>query len=367
MSADATYRPPPLQRRGAMGWVRAHLFATPTDSVLTLGALALVAWLLPPVVDYLFIDAFWRGADRTACLEGSGFCWPYITGRAGLFVYGTYPEAQRWRVDLVLAMLVGFGGPLLWPGAPFRRTLTALTFGVFPIAAFILLTGGVFGLEPVSTAFWGGLLVTLVVAVTGISASLPLGILLALGRRSNLPVIRLLSTILIEAVRGVPLITLLFMASVMLPLFLPPGVNFDKLLRVLVGMALFASAVMAEVVRAGLQAIPRGQVEAASALGLGYWQSMGFVVLPQALKLVIPGIVNTFISLFKDTTLVLIVGIFDLLGTVHAANSDAVWATPNTAPTGYVFLAFVFWFFCFGMSRYSARMEARLHTGHKRH
>lgn len=222
------------------------------------------------------------------------------------------------------------------------------------------------GLPIVETQLWGGLLVTLVVAITGIVASLPLGILLALGRRSNMPAIRLLSITFIEAVRGVPLITVLFMASVMLPLFLPAGVNFDKLLRALVGVALFSSAYMAEVVRGGLQAIPKGQYEAARALGLSYWHMMGLVVLPQALRIVIPGIVNNFISLFKDTTLVSIVGLFDLLGIIQAGFADQKWVSPMTAPTGYLGAAAMFFIFCFAMSRYSMYMERRLATGHKR-
>ena len=200
----------------------------------------------------------------------------------------------------------------------------------------------------------------------GISVSLPLGIVLALGRRSKMPVVKMVSVVFIEAVRGVPLVTVLFMASVMLPLFLPPGVTFDKFLRALIGVALFASAYMAEVVRGGLQAIPKGQYEGADSLGLGYWQKMGLIVLPQALKLVIPGIVNTFIGLFKDTSLVSIIGMFDLLGIVRQGFSDANWASPQTPMTGLVFAGFVFWLFCFGMSRYSIFMERRLDTGHKR-
>ncbi len=223
-----------------------------------------------------------------------------------------------------------------------------------------------FGLEPVETSSWGGLLVTLVVAVTGIVASLPLGILLALGRRSKLPMVRWASVAFVELWRGVPLITVLFMASVMLPLFLPSGVNFDKLMRALIGVALFSSAYMAEVIRGGLQAVGRGQYEAAAAVGLGYWQSMRLIVLPQALKIVIPGIVNSFISLFKDTSLVLIIGIFDLLGIVQQNFTDPNWASPVTPATGYVFAAFVYWIFCFSMSRYSQFMERRLNTGHKR-
>jgi general L-amino acid transport system permease protein len=233
------------------------------------------------------------------------------------------------------------------------------------IAVLVLVTAD-FGLVPVETQQWGGLLVTLVVAVTGIVASLPLGVLLALGRRSKMPVVRLFSVIFIEVWRGVPLITVLFMASIMLPLFMPEGVNFDKLLRALVGTALFTSAYMAENVRGGLQAIPRGQYEAAQALGLSYWKMMNLIVLPQALKIVIPGIVNSCISLFKDTTLVLIIGLFDLLGIVNASFNDPNWVSPQTGTTGYFVAALMFWVFCFGMSRYSIFMERRLQTGHKR-
>ena len=222
------------------------------------------------------------------------------------------------------------------------------------------------GLRFVETSEWGGLMVTLVLSYVGIVVSLPLGVLLALGRRSKMPAIKLLCVIFIEAVRGVPLVTVLFMASFMLPLFVPPGMTFDKFLRALIGVALFASAYMAEVVRGGLQAIPRGQYEGADSLGLGYWQKMGLIIMPQALKLVIPGIVNTFIGMFKDTTLVLIISMFDLLGVVKQHLSDANWATPQTAKTGLVFAALVFWLFCFGMSRYSIFMERRLDTGHKR-
>ena len=223
-----------------------------------------------------------------------------------------------------------------------------------------------FGLEPVETSQWGGLLVTLVVSVTGIVASLPLGILLALGRRSDMPVVKTFSVVFIEMWRGVPLVTVLFMSSVMLPLFLPPGTNFDKLLRMLIGISLFSSAYMAEVIRGGLQAIPKGQHEAAMALGLSYWQSMAQIVLPQALKIAIPNIVGSFISLFKDTTLVSIVGIFDLLGIIVAGFADANWASPQTSNTGYFTATLVFWVFCFAMSRYAVYTERRLNTGHKR-
>jgi general L-amino acid transport system permease protein len=223
-----------------------------------------------------------------------------------------------------------------------------------------------FGLVPVETPQWGGLTVTLIVAITGMVASLPIGILLALGRRSQMPIVRIFSVIFIELWRGVPLITVLFMSSVMLPLFLPEGTNFDKLLRALIGVALFTSAYMAEAIRGGLQAIPKGQYEGAMALGLSYWQMTAKIILPQALKISIPNIVSNFIALFKDTTLVSIVGIFDLLGIVRAGLKETIWASPSSTPTAYFALALMFWIFCFGMSRYSMFTERRLHTGHKR-
>jgi general L-amino acid transport system permease protein len=236
-----------------------------------------------------------------------------------------------------------------------------------PLAArWLFSTSGLVLLPPVPTELWGGLLVTLVVASVGITGSFPVGIALALGRRSRMPFVRWASVGFIEFVRGVPLITVLFMASVMLPLFLPAGVSFDKLLRALVGVALFAGAYMAETIRGGLQAIPRGQFEAGQALGLSYAQRMGLIILPQALKLVIPGIVNSFVGLFKDTSLVLIIGLFDVLGIVQLNLTDAKWFANSTAMTGYVFAGFVFWIFCFGMSRYSQLIERRLAAGDRR-
>lgn len=367
---------PPRSVQGFSHWLRVNLFATPTDAALTIFGLAIVAWFLPPMIQWLFINAAWTGTDRTACLtviqggvqpEGwSGACWAFVNAKYQQFIYGRYPFEERWRVDLTAALFVILLVPLLIPKIPHKIINAILFFFAFPIIAYFLLVGGSFGLRYVETSLWGGLLVTLVLSFVGIAVSLPLGIVLALGRRSKLPVIKTMSIIFIETVRGVPLVTVLFMASVMLPLFLPPGVTFDKLMRALIGVALFASAYMAEVVRGGLQAIPRGQYEGADALGLGYWQKTNLIILPQALKLVIPGIVNTFIGLFKDTSLVYIIGMFDLLGIVRQNFSDANWASPQTPATGLVFAGFVFWIFCFAMSRYSIFMERRLDTGHKR-
>jgi len=367
---------PPAGERGVVHWLRKNLFASTTDSILTILGLLLLAWLLPPFINWAFFQAVWQGADRSVCTtvaqggtqpEGwSGACWAFVGSKFSQFMYGRYPIDERWRVLLVVALFIILFVPLLIPRVPRKGLNALLFFVVFPIVSYFLLVGGSFGLRYVATDLWGGLLVTMVLSFVGIAVSLPLGIVLALGRRSRMPVIKMLSVIFIETVRGVPLITVLFMASVMLPLFLPPGTTFDKFLRALIAVSIFASAYMAEVIRGGLQAVPKGQYEGADSLGLGYWQKMGLIVLPQALKLVIPAIVNTFIGLFKDTSLVSIIGMFDLLGIVRQNFSDANWASPQTPMTGLVFAGFVFWIFCFGMSRYSIYMERRLDTGHKR-
>jgi len=357
---------PPAAATGAIAWVRRNLLSGWLNIVLTLLSLYLIWLVVPPLLRFLIIDAVWSGTSRDDCLPEKvgvvGACWPFIKAKFSQLVYGFYPADQYWRVNLTFALGGALLVPLLIPQIPYKTQNAVLFFGVFPVVAFFLLVGGVFGLPHVETRVWGGLLVTLVVAVTGIVVSLPLGIMLALGRRSRLPIIRTLSVTFIEFWRGVPLITVLFFATYMLPLFLPANWTIDALLRALVGVALFSAAYMAEVVRGGLQAIPKGQYEGAMALGLGYWRMMGLVVLPQALKLVIPGIVNTFIGLFKDTTLVMIVAIFDFLGQLRAAFADPNWSTPVTLFTGFAFAGLVYFFFCFGMSRYSLFVERRLST-----
>jgi general L-amino acid transport system permease protein len=322
----------------------------------------LAGWVVYAFIDWALIRAVFSGSDGSACrAETAGACWPFITHKMGVFLYGRYPTAEIWRVNLTYVLaLVGLV-PLMVPGVPYKLVAALYMLIVFPVLAFILLSGGVLGLPYVDTTLWGGLLLTLVIASVGIAASFPIGILLALARRSDLPIVRWTAVGYIELVRGVPLVTVLFMASVMLPLFLPPDVTIDKLLRALVGVALFSAAYLAEVIRGGLQAIPRGQYEAADALGLGYWRKMGLIVLPQAIRIVIPGLVNSFISLFKDTSLVLIIGLFDLIGIVEqSVQADAKWFSPQTAATGYFFAGTVFWIFCFAMSRYSASIERKL-------
>jgi len=367
--------PAPASQRGAIAWIRRNLLATPKDIVLTLLAIAALAWVLPHMINWLFIQAVWTGTDRTFCattVQGgtqpdgwSGACWAFVNAKLDQFVYGRYTLDERWRPTLVFIMFAALLTPMLIPSMPRKGLNALLLFVALPLVSIWLLYGG-FGLEIVETPLWGGLLVTLVVSFVGIAVSLPFGIILALGRRSQMPVVKMVCVIFIEVVRGIPLITVLFMASVMLPLFLPQGWNVDKLIRAVIGVSVFASAYMAEVIRGGLQAIPKGQYEGADSLGLGYWQKMRLIILPQAIKLVIPGIVNTFIGMFKDTSLVSIISMFDLLGIVRLNFSDGNWASAVTPLTGLIFAGFVFWIFCFGMSRYSVFMERHLDTGHKR-
>ena len=364
--------PPPAARAGALGWLRTNLFSSPTNIVLTLVCVLFIVWAVPPLLRFFLIDAVWSGTDPDACLASPaqpqpGACWAFVRVWYSYFVYGFYPIGQRWRVDLFFLALAFGVVWLLRLSAP-RRDIGALYFFVvLPVLSFVLLHGAPWiGLRVVPTALWGGILVTVVVATIGMVASLPLGILLALARRSEMPVVKLFAVIFIEFVRGVPLITVLFMASVMLPLFVPEHLAPDKLVRALIGVALFASAYMAEVVRGGLIAVPRGQYEAARALGLSYWRMTGLVILPQALRVTLPNIVNTFIGLFKDTTLVFIVGIFDFLRTIEAARADPKWAAPTTTVTGYVFAALFYFVCCYGMSRYARNVEARLTRSDRR-
>ncbi len=483
----------PVKTTGVVGFFRERIFSTPFNIMLTIVS-ALVLWFtIVPAVKFLLVDAVWSGTDRTACLQEKtghvvGACWPFIQAKFDQFVYGFYPAAERWRVNLTFVLGALLLLPLLIPRVPAKAANSGLFFIAFPIVAFFLLRGGgmsgfgvswtasalsalinlvgeaglvlsriaqaselfgpllsvlatavtwlalaasyiihpaiwlrdqiqasanplwadfaataaivsgllfvlnghirtgwrsliicvvVFagiaiviavmrldrgGLPIVDTRQWGGLLVTLVVSITGIVASMPVGIALALGRRSTIPLIRIFSITFIEFWRGVPLITVLFFATYMLPLFLPGNFTIDGLVRVLIGIALFAGAYNAEVIRGGLQAIPRGQPEAASALGLSHWKTTGLIVMPQALRHVIPGLVNSFIALFKDTTLVLIVAIFDLLGQLRAAFADPNWATPTTLFTGFAFTGMIYFVFCFAMSRYSLFVENRLNA-----
>jgi len=353
--------PPPPSEVGVVGWLRHNLFSSTTNTLLTIFAFYLVYLLVPPVLSWVFFNADWSGDSRDACTSG-GACWVFIKVRMGQFMYGFYPAEERWRIDTTFILLVALMIPMFIDSFRHKGWLGAFILFVFPVIGFFLLAGGSFGLEAVDTPMWGGLSLTLIISIVGIVGSFPIGLALALGRRSKMPAVSAFCTGFIELWRGVPLITVLFMSSVMFPLFLPDGVNFDKLIRALVGVTLFSAAYMAEVVRGGLQAIPKGQYEGSEALGLTYWKSMAFIILPQALKHVIPGIVGTFIGLFKDTTLVLIIGLFDFLGIVQAASTDPKWL--GYSIEGYAFCAFVYWMFCFSMSQYSQSVERKLHTGH---
>jgi general L-amino acid transport system permease protein len=489
-------RAPPVKTTGFVGFLRTRLFNSPTNILLTIVSILLLWFTVVPALKFLLVDAVWTGKDRTACLSETaghtvGACWPFVQAKFSQFIYGFYPEAERWRVNLTFFLAALLLLPLLIPRLPAKGLNAGLFFIVLPVVAFFLLHGGgldgfgvswtagllsgfndsigdggrklarageatavigplllllgklivllstaisyliwpltwlrdqiqassrpvwtdfaataaivsillfvlnggirtgwrslivslaifagvglviaVMGLDHggfpvVDTRLWGGLLVTLVVSVTGIVASMPVGIALALGRRSTIPLIRVFSVAFIEFWRGVPLITVLFFATYMLPLFVPAGFTIDGLVRALIGIALFAGAYQAEVIRGGLQAIPRGQGEAASALGLSYWKTTGLIVMPQALRHVIPGLVNSFIALFKDTSLVSIVSLFDLLGQLRASFADPVWATPTTLFTGFAFTGLIYFVFCFGMSRYSLFVENRLNA-HRR-
>ena len=489
-------RPAPIKTTGFVGFLRTRLFNSPTNILITIVSVLLLWFIVVPALKFLLVDAVWSGKDRAACLAENaghtvGACWPFVQAKFSQFVYGFYPESERWRVNLTFVLAAILLLPLLVPRLPAKGVNSFLFFLAFPVVAFFLLRGGglagfgvswtagvlaglnhsigdggnklvatgettavigsllslvgklivllsrimswviwpltwlrdqiqaagrpvwadfaataaivsgvVFlpgggvgsgwrallvslatfagigimiavmgldrgGLPVVETRLWGGLLVTLVVSVTGIVASMPVGIALALGRRSTIPLIRIFSIVFIEIWRGVPLITVLFFATYMLPLFVPTGFTIDGLMRVLIGIALFAGAYQAEVIRGGLQAIPRGQAEAASALGLSWGKTMALIVMPQALRHVIPGLVNSFIALFKDTSLVSIVALFDLLGSLRASFSDPVWSTPTTLFTGFAFVGIVYFVFCFGMSRYSLFVENRLNA-HRR-
>jgi len=325
--------PAPVFSRGPLAWLRSNLFYSIPSTILTLIALYFVARYVPALIKFMTVDAVWTAQDGAPCrLENVGACWAFVGQKLPFFTYGFYPELERWRVNVTFILCVVLIAWLLWPTAPRKNIAAALFFVAFPILAFVLLRGGLgSGLVIVGTNLWGGMMVSMIVALVGIVFSLPLGILLALGRRSTLPIVKTFCVGFIEIVRGVPFIT-----------------------------ALFSAAYMAEEVRGGLQAMPKGQYEGAMAMGLGYWQMMRLIILPQALTLVIPGIVNNFIGLFKDTTLVAVVGIFDFLATVDAQIKDPIWTGPFISSTGYLFAGMFFFVFCYGMSRYSQGIERKL-------
>jgi general L-amino acid transport system permease protein len=338
-------------------WVRRNLFGTLLDALLTLLVLGVLALVVPPLFRWAVTNATLSGATRAACAP-DGACWTFIRMRLPLFFYGHYPAEELWRVHAATLLLVGFAVPVMREHVRHRGLWLLMLLTLFPLLAGILLVGGVFGLPLVDTSQWGGLMLDVIVSFVTVAGSLPLGIVLAFGRRSQLPVVRALSIGFIELWRGVPLLTVLFMSAVMVPLFLPQGVSVDRLLRAMVALVLFNAAYMAEVVRGGLQGVPMGQEEAAYSLGLHWLQVQVQVVLPQALRIVVPGIINTVVDLFKDTTLVSIIGLTDLLGAVNLALKDSAWL--GFATEGYVFSAVVFFVCCFAMSAYGRSFERRL-------
>jgi len=346
---------------GPLGWARTHLFSTPGDTVITLLTLAILLYIVPKALDWLLFSAVWGRQPVAACdaVRGEGACWAVVWEKFRFMMFGVYPFDQQWRPALAIVVLCG----LLVVSAfkAFWRPLLAAIW-IAGVAVTFWLMGGGLGLAPVRTEQWGGLPVTLILAIFGIGFAFPLGILLALGRRSSLPIIRSLSVVYIEVVRGVPLITVLFMASVMFALLLPEGMRIEQLLRAQVAIILFVAAYLAEAVRGGLQAVPKGQYEAAEALGLPYWKMMGLIILPQALKISIPPIVNSFISLFKDTSLVVIIGLYDFAYAVKkSVETDFSWK--KYFIEAFLFSILVYWIFCYAMSKYSQWLEKDLARG----
>jgi len=341
----------------AIDWLRRNLFSSVTNTLLTLLVLALLWLVVPPVFEWAITHATLAGDSKEAC-TGDGACWTFIKLRLHTFFWGHYPDEELWRLVVAAALLVAFAAPVMRDRIRHRGIYVLLLLTLFPLLAGILLVGGVPGLPFVDTSLWGGLMLDVIISFVTVAGALPLGILLAIGRRSQLPVIRYFSIGFIELWRGVPLLTVLFMSAVMVPLFLPYGVSIDRLIRAMVAFTLFNAAYMAETVRGGLQGVPIEQEEAAYSVGLKWWQVQAFVTLPQALRIVVPGIVNNIVDLFKDTSLVTIIGLVDLLGAVNQSLKDPAWL--GLAKEGYVFTAFVFFVCCFGMSSYSRRFERRL-------
>ena len=356
-------RPAPTRQDGLLGWLRANLFGDLRTSLATVLIGGLLLWLLPQFLQWALFNAVWRPNFDACRVDGVGACWGVVAEKYRLIILGRYPFDEQWRplvaTLLMLSLLVASCVRFCW-----KPWLVLLWAGVLAIF-FTLMYGNVLGLARIETDRWGGLPLTLLLATLSIAMAFPIALVVALGRRSDLPAIRSACTIYVELVRGVPLISVLFMASFMFPLFMPQGTTIDVLIRVLAGITLFAAAYMAEVIRGGLQAIPKGQIEAAATLGLSYWQTQRKIVLPQALAMVVPGIMNNFIAIFKDTSLVTIVSLYELTGALGLAlNSDADWRPFKIE--GYLFIALIYFIFCFSMSRYSLWVEKQVNKGKQR-
>ena len=350
---------PPVTQVGIIGWVRTNLFKGWFNTLLTIITVYLLWIIVPPLISWAFIDSLWYSTGAE-CKQIDGACWSIIPANIRFIIFGFFPYDQQWRPLIAMVLLIG----LLFFSRNRNHWKKYLIYtwliGLFLMG--LLMRGGLFGLSPVESTKWGGLPLTLLLSVFGLTAAYPLGVILALGRRSKMPAIRMLSVIYIELIRGVPLISLLFMSSVVFPLFLPEGVNINNIIRAQVAIILFTAAYIAEVVRGGLQAIPRGQYEAAESLGLNYYLTMRLIVLPQALKIVIPPSVQQLISAFKDTSLVVIIALFDVLRTTQTVLSDPQWM--GFSAEAYIFVALIYFLCCFFMSNYSRRLERELETGH---
>jgi len=350
---------PPVTSVGVIGWAKSNLFNGWFNSLLTIASLLLLYKIVPPLVRWAFIDSVWNTA-ASGCREAAGACWSIIPANVRFIIFGFYPYDQQWRPLAAMVLLVG----LIFYSQNRNHWKKSLLYswisGLFIMG--VLMKGGIFGLQAVESTQWGGLPLTLLLSIFGLTAAYPLGILLALGRRSKMPAVKTLCVVYIELIRGVPLISLLFMSSVVFPLFLPEGVTINKIIRAQVAIILFTAAYIAEVVRGGLQAIPRGQYEAAESLGLNYYLTMRLIVLPQALKIVIPPSVSILISAFKDTSLVVIIALFDLLRTTQTVLNDPRWM--GFSPEAYIFVAVIYFLCCFFMSNYSRRLEKELETGY---
>jgi len=329
------------------------------NAVLTLLTLFIIIKSIPPLLNWFILDANFVGNSKEDC-TGNGACWVFIKVWFNRFMYGLYPDGEQWRINAAFLILFAVVGISFFVSAKLKKYFILFLVFIFPFLGIKLISGGSFGLEYVESAAWGGLSLTFIISAFAILFCFPIGVFLALGRRSSLPAIKYISIGFIELWRGVPLITVLFMSAVMFPMFLPDGTFIDKLIRVLIAITLFEAAYMAEVVRGGLQALPKGQYEAAKSLGMGYWRMNILIILPQALKLVIPGIANTLLALVKDTPLIFVVGLMELAGMIGLAKTNPKWL--GMAMEGYVFAGLVFWIICYAMSRYSQNLEKKLST-----
>ncbi len=329
------------------------------NAILTLFTIFIIIKSIPPMLDWFILEANFAGNSKDDC-TGDGACWVFIKVWFNRFMYGLYPDAEQWRINTAFLILFAIVGISFFVSEKLKKYFILFLVFVFPFLGIKLISGGSFGLEYVESAAWGGLSLTFIISAFAILFCFPIGVILALGRRSSLPAIKYISIGFIELWRGVPLITVLFMSAVMFPMFLPDGTFIDKLIRVLIAITLFEAAYMAEVVRGGLQALPKGQYEAAKSLGMGYWRMNALIILPQALKLVIPGIANTLLALVKDTPLIFVVGLMELAGMIGLAKTNPKWL--GMAMEGYVFAGLVFWVICYAMSRYSQNLEKKLST-----